>query len=96
MTIEEWRKSNFSNLFYDYCLTTWVCESEMTEQEKIDHPKFYVQGGFLKVFTPEVAWLNWFKNKSKEDIELIKQIPNFDNDKFKYITGIDLTKDNNE
>jgi hypothetical protein len=90
MTLVDWRCSNFAELFQDYSLNIWVNESDMTDQEKVDHPKFYVQEGFLKVFTPEEAWQNWYKNKTKEEIELVKQIPNFDPAKFEYITGLKI------
>ena len=90
MTLKEWRHSEFSNLFCGYNVNLWCNESEMTEQDKIENPKFYVQGGFLKVLKPEQAWKNWFKTKTKEEVELIKKIPNFDSKKFKYITGIDI------
>ncbi len=90
MTLSEWRNSQFADLFCGYELNKWVCESDMTDEEKKAHPKFYVQGGYLKVFTPEEAWQNWFKTKTPEEIELLKQIPNWDTKKFEYITGLQI------
>jgi len=90
MTLSEWHNSKFADLFCWYELNKWVCESDMTDEEKKAHPKFYVQGGYLKVFTPEEAWQNWFKTKTPEEIELLKQIPNWDAKKFEYITGLQI------
>lgn len=90
MTLSEWRNSKFADLFCGYELNKWVCESDMTDEEKKAHPEFYVQGGYLKVFTPEEAWQNWFKTKTPEKIELLKQIPNWDAKKFEYITGLQI------
>ncbi len=90
MTLSEWRNSQFADLFCGYELNKWVCESDMTDEEKKAHPDFYVKGGYLKVFTPEEAWQNWFKTKTPEKIELLKQIPNWDAKKFEYITGLQI------
>ena len=90
MTLSEWRNSQFADLFCGYELNKWVCESDMTDEEKKAHPDFYVKGGYLKVFTPEEAWQNWFKTKTPEEIELLKQIPNWDAKKFEYITGLQI------
>jgi hypothetical protein len=90
MTISDWRNSDFAKLFFDYNINVWVDESAMTDQEKIDHPKFYVQEGYLKSITPEEAWQRWYKEKTPEEIELLKQIPNFDSAKFEYITGLKI------
>lgn len=90
MTLSEWRNSQFADLFCGYELNIWVCESDMTDEEKKAHPKFYVKKGYLKVITPAEAWQNWFKTKTPEEIELLKQIPNWDAKKFEYITGLQI------
>ena len=62
----------------------------MTDKEKIDNPKFYVTQGYLKTFTYQEAWKNAYVEANAEDIELLKNLPNFDSEVFEEITGIKL------
>ena len=71
-------------------LNTWISESEMTDQEKIDHPKFYASEGYLKTRTYKEACEIWWTNTSDSNKKLIQQIPGFDKAIFEEITGIKL------
>ena len=62
----------------------------MTDQEKLDNPKFYVTQGYLKTYSYKEAWKNAFDNKNEGDIELLKNLPNFDAEVFEEITGIKI------
>lgn len=46
--------------------------------------------GYLKTYTMEEAWANWWDKLDDENREIIKEIPNFDPEIFKDITGIDI------
>lgn len=48
------------------------------------------KGGYLKVYTYKEACSNWWKSLREKDKETIMNIPNFNKDIFKEITGIDL------
>jgi hypothetical protein len=80
-TMDRWNKSKFAGLFNDLFSTKWIYDNE--KQQK----------GYLKVFTYKEMWREWWKTKTNEEKELLKEIPNFDIEKFKHITGIDVSKD---
>ena len=62
----------------------------MTEQEKKDNPEFSTTGGYLKTFTYEEAWANFWRDTTEENKQRILKLPNFDAEVFKDITGIDV------
>lgn len=77
--------------------TEWVCEYNMTNEEKLEHKEYDLLGGYLKTKTEEEIKEEWNDNwneLSDKDREIIMNIPNFDADIFKEITGIDVRKDN--
>jgi hypothetical protein len=79
--MDRWKKSKFAGLFNDLFSTKWIYDNE--KQQK----------GYLKVFTYKEMWREWWKTKTNKEKELLKEIPNFDPEKFRYITGIDVSKD---
>lgn len=68
-------------------LTEWVY---YTDEEKAVDPEKERKGGYLKTYTYEEAWANWWAKLSEKDKQIIKEIPNFDPEIFKDITGIDV------
>lgn len=68
-------------------LTEWT---EYTEEEKETDPEKEKIGGYLKTYTYKEAWANWWNMLSDENKAIIKQIPNFDKEVFKDITGIEI------
>ena len=71
-------------------LTVWVSHDTATEEEKTEHKaEIEVCGGFLKPINYKDAWrLAWNKASVKERKQLF-ELPNWDNQVFKEITGID-------
>ena len=63
-----------------------------TQEEKEADPKKESIGGYLKTYTAEEAWANWWDKLNDENREIIKEIPNFDAEIFKDITGIEVEK----
>ena len=70
--------------------TVWVDSKDMTEQEKIDNPKYTTTLGYLKVLDYKSTFTNSVKAASKEQRDLIRALPNFDADVFLEISGVDL------
>lgn len=68
-------------------LTEWV---DYTIEEKAADPKKELIGGYLKTYTMEEAWANWWAKLDDKNKEIIKEIPNFDAEIFKDITGIEV------
>ena len=59
-----------------------------TDEEKAADPEKERKGGYLKVNSYEESWAKWWEALSEEDKQTIKEIPNFDPEIFKNITGI--------
>ena len=88
---------NYEKPKFFFCinLNIWVNENCMSDQEKINNPNFYINGGYLKTISYKEAWKNaWDIAKTKKDFKSeynkLINIPNFDKDIFKEITGIDI------
>ena len=92
MTLQQWRNSDAYYIMHSAPLkkySDFVLESDMTEAEKQANPEYKTIGGFTKVIenTPE-DMQNWWDKLPKKDKQIIKDIPNFDADKFLAVTGI--------
>jgi len=81
--------------FYGFNLTKWIPESEMTKEEKKADEYFYVRQGYLKTYSWEEAWANFWRDTDEENRQKFLNLPNFDAEIFKEITGID-TKENSK
>ena len=68
-------------------LTKWT---EYTAEEKAADPQKELVGGYLRTYTMEESWENWWNELSDEDRQIIMEIPNFDPEIFKDITGIEV------
>ena len=71
--------------------TTWVGETEMTDQEKIDNPTFHTCGGYLRKNDWFAEWSKAFASASAEDVQKARDLPGFDAAVFKEITGLELS-----
>ena len=91
MTLREWRESRARRIIaWNMETTVWIYQSNMTEEEKEQYPSYKTTGGYLKVFTYEEAWKNLWNSITNEEKQEIINIPNFDKNKFKEITGIEI------
>ena len=92
---EVWKNAIKPNFIY-FNLTDWVDEEDMTEDEKQKHPEYKTTGGYLKKYRYKEAFQNSFNKLSAEEkknqVELLKALPNFDKDVFFEISGIDIDK----
>lgn len=69
----------------------WVSRSDMTDKEKENNPTYKTAGGYLKfIKATNKDRQEWYDYLSNEEKRLILNMPNFDRDKFKKITGIDV------
>ncbi len=66
----------------------WVRDDDMTDEEKEQHPEYSVMGGILKYIEKEAHRQTWWDGLSDGEKNTIMNIPNFDKDIFKEITGI--------
>ena len=93
-TYEDWLYSDARYLLnrIDFTPTEWIYESDMTDEEKELHPTYKTTGGYLKTRNTSDCCLEWWKNLSTGERNVIMAMPNFDADIFKDITGIDVNK----
>ena len=90
MTFDEWRCSDAYWLLnrIDFRPTDWIWSSDMTVEEKAAHPEHETTGGYLKIHDNSNCCKKWWNGLSGKEKKIIKNIPNFDADKFFEITGI--------
>lgn len=74
-------------------LTHWVDEKDMTKKDKENYSSYKELGGYLKVFRYEEAWATFWSSATQKQKDTILDLPEFDKDIFKEITGIDIKQD---
>ena len=70
----------------------WIYENSMTDIEKEKYPTYKTTGGYLKTKTMYEAWADVWNNLDDTEKQVFLDLPNFDADKFKIITGIEVKK----
>ena len=89
-TIEDWYRSDARDIM-NSCPCTYsdfICEQDMTEEEKENHPEYKTTGGYTKTFTVNKEDKEKWWNKLDEDKkDIIKALPNFDFAKFRQCVG---------
>jgi hypothetical protein len=81
-----------TKIAHHFYLTRWVYSREMTEEEKAQYPSHNVCDGYLKKYEYKEAFKNALDKCSLEIIKEIKTIKNFNDKKFKEISGCDLNE----
>ena len=91
-TYQDWLNSDARYILMD-CpsnVLSWIWEDDMTDEEKEQHPEYSVTGGFLKHIKKEDGRQMWWDGLSDRKKQKVLDIPNFDKDIFKSITGIEI------
>ena len=68
----------------------WVYSSEMTDEEKAEHPEHETTGGYLKILDESECGQIWWGGLLDRKKDIIKSLPNFDADIFYQCTGIKI------
>ena len=90
MTYSDWCSSDAYNVLSNLVLTQWIDSNEMCQVEKGQHPEYETVGGYLKQWTYQEAWKNFWDELSDGQKEIIFKIPNFNKEKFRQITGLEV------
>ena len=89
-TIEDWIES-YARFIMNSCPCTYsdfINESDMTEEEKENHPEYKTIGGYTKTFVvTKEDKEKWWNDLSEADKNVIRALPNFDFDKFRQCVG---------
>jgi hypothetical protein len=80
---------HFPNFLY-FDINVWVSHDTATEEEKEQHKKeIEICGGFLKTLEYKQAFRIAWNKASKEEHKQLLELPNWNNEIFKEISGID-------
>ena len=88
--IEDWENAEKPMFIQNVFINKWIYFDNMTDKEKVEFKDAYITDGYLKTFGYKEAWRIAYDNASKNDIEILKKLPNFDANIFKEITGITI------
>ena len=83
-------------LSWNYENSWWIYSSNMTDEEKESHPEHETTGGYLKTVDFKTACKMMWDSLDEEDKEAVRNLPNFDNDVFREITGISVEGENEQ
>ena len=90
---KEWKNTIKPNFMYFNISNKFIYTCDMTDEEKENNPDHETLGGYLRKMTYREAWKYSWNNADKENRKLVLKLPNFDNEIFKEITGIDVCKE---
>lgn len=95
ITLDEWRNSSAYRILSQINLrpTTWVYPEHMSDEEKARHPGYKTTGGYLKTRDNADCYSEWWGQLSERGKNTIRNIPNFDAEKFYQITGIKIEEE---
>lgn len=68
----------------------WIYSDNMSDEEKTLHPEHKTTGGYLKTFDFKTACKMTWDSLCDDEKQCVKEIPNFNAEVFKEITGIEI------
>jgi hypothetical protein len=92
LTLEEWRHSDACRLLnrIDFRPTKFIWLDDMTDEEKATHPDWETTQGYLKKLDISECCHDWWMKLNMNEKRIIQNMPNFDAEIFKEITGIQV------
>ena len=89
MTMKEVIQTDWYRMLFKYPinLIKWIVYTD--EEKQTDKDKDLI-GGYLKTYTYKEAYKNWWNEYTDKEKAVIMSMPNFDKEKFKQITGIEV------
>ena len=94
-TLNDWWDSEARRLLnqIQYNVLEWICLEDMTDEEKEQHPECKTTGGYLKELDRTGCNQIWWNSLLDVERNIIRNIPNFDEEIFEEITGIKIEKE---
>ena len=92
-TFDDWVFSDaYRALRSNIDLIEWVSYEYMTGIEKIEHPESEATGGYLRKRDFKLACREGWAEMTDDEKQAVKNLPNFDAEKFEQITGINVNE----
>ena len=91
-TYDDWYDSRARRIMEGcpYSYSDYIGADDMTDEEKERHPEYKTIGGYVKTFTATAEdKQKWWDSLSERDKNEVKELPNFDADKFCKCVGIE-------
>ena len=91
-TFDDWTDSEAYKVMSKcpYSYSDYIGADDMTDEEKERHPEYKTIGGYVKTFTATAEdKQKWWDSLSERDKNEVKELPNFDADKFCECVGIE-------
>ena len=90
-TIYDWWQSGARDVLdrMPQCRLIWIPLESMTAEQKKQHKSAETVGGFLKL-EDHIDRQKWWESLSERERQYVLNLPNFDTNKFKAITGIQV------
>ncbi len=91
--MNDWRSSRAKKVMSGcpYSYSDFISKLDMTDEEKERHPEYKTIGGYIKTVTITKAdRQEWWNHLTEKDKQAVKELPNFDADKFNMCTGITI------
>ena len=91
-TYDQWLYSDARKLFnnIERSVVEWICEEDMTDEEKEQNPTYKTTGGYLKDLDEKESAQMWWDALSEEERQILRSLPNYDEEKFAKILGIQM------
>jgi len=96
LSFEEWNGAEKPDWLFRPSPTTWVPSLDMTDKEKSEHPDHETTGGYLRRNDMKEEWRKAYESATEEEVQMVRDLPNFDADVFEEITGLDLREPREE
>ena len=90
-TYDDWYCSRAYDVMANcpYTYSNFISESNMSDEEKENHPEYKTIGGYIKTFiVKQEDKQKWWDELNDSDKEAVRSLPNFDAEVFKSCTGI--------
>lgn len=88
ITIEQWHKSDAYKILCRLRTTRWIKANDMSLYEKYINPNFNKYNGYLKSILIRNGINEFWTTLTAEEKAILKSMPNFNEYKFKKITGL--------
>ena len=90
LKMSEFINSDAYPSFYEFNLTYWIPENEMTDEEKEENKTYKTTEWYLKSVDYKTAWKVFWRRTDKENKQKFLNLPNFDKNIFEEITWINV------